>query len=339
MDEGTSTQDRPKWLELPLIATIARLLCKELTLQNEYLKTENRILRSKFPGRIPLDDDDRRALVDSAVAMGRDLMKAVVNIGKPDTILAWQRRLNKEKWDYSDKRKHNPGRPRISVDVESLVCRLARENIWGYEKIQGELKKLEINLTDTTVANILYRNGLPSAPDRKGPSWREFLAGHADVLLCADFLTQEVWTVTGLKTAYIFFVIHLQTRKVLLSRATFSPNAEWLKQQARNVLWECVDQNIQPRFFLCDRDPSFSEDFCALLKSADIDTIRTAAPRAERERRGRKARTKPTCRMSQSPNPLWSQSSPARSGHLSRLFQQPPTASRTRQLHSGEVQR
>ncbi len=41
-----------KWLGLPVIATIARLLCRKLTLQNEYLRLENKILRSKIEGRI-----------------------------------------------------------------------------------------------------------------------------------------------------------------------------------------------------------------------------------------------------------------------------------------------
>ena len=38
---------RFNWAGLPLIATIARLLCRELTLQNEYLRQENKILKSK----------------------------------------------------------------------------------------------------------------------------------------------------------------------------------------------------------------------------------------------------------------------------------------------------
>ncbi len=29
------------WAGLPVIATVARLLCRELTLQNEYLRVEN----------------------------------------------------------------------------------------------------------------------------------------------------------------------------------------------------------------------------------------------------------------------------------------------------------
>jgi len=49
------------WVGLPLIATIARLLCRELTLQNEYLRQENTILKSRIKGRIRFDDDERRS--------------------------------------------------------------------------------------------------------------------------------------------------------------------------------------------------------------------------------------------------------------------------------------
>jgi len=31
----------PDWVGVPVIATVARLLCRELTLQNEYLRLEN----------------------------------------------------------------------------------------------------------------------------------------------------------------------------------------------------------------------------------------------------------------------------------------------------------
>ena len=136
----TPSNQPAEWLSLPVIATIARLLCRELTLQNEYLRLENKILKSRLPGRIRFTDDERRSLVDAALAMGRKLMETVVNIVKPTTILTWQRRLDKAKWDYSQRRKRKPGRPRIPGNVEELICKIARENVWGYKKIQGELK-------------------------------------------------------------------------------------------------------------------------------------------------------------------------------------------------------
>lgn len=275
MDNSANKTTANKWLSVPIIATITRLLCRELTLQNEYLRQENKILKSKIKKRIVFTDEERRTLVETAMAMGRDLMEQVVTIVKPKTILAWQRKLENEKWNYSDRRKNNPGRPRIALDIEQIVCRMARENEWGYARIQGELEKLDITISKNSVANILRRNGLSPSPERKGLSWREFLARHANVFLCADMFQKEVWTFKGLTTAYIFFVIHLQTRKVIFAGATFSPTHQWLKQQTRHVMWECEGQGIGARFFLRDNDALYPEEMSKILKSSGIDTVKT----------------------------------------------------------------
>jgi len=47
--------------------------------------------------------------------------------------------------------------PRTPAGIEALVCQMARENIWGYNRIQGELKKLNIEISETTVTNTLCR--------------------------------------------------------------------------------------------------------------------------------------------------------------------------------------
>jgi len=120
-----SRQQSPSWANIPLVATVARLLCRELTLQNEYLRKENKVLRSKVKGRIRFNDGDRRLLVDAALARGRKLMRQVVTIVRPETILAWQRRLEREKWDYS-KRPRRAGRPRTSGELRSIPRRFAQ---------------------------------------------------------------------------------------------------------------------------------------------------------------------------------------------------------------------
>ncbi len=60
----------PDWARLPVIATAARLLCREFTLQNEYLRLENSILKEKVSGRIRFTDEERRSLAEAALAMG-----------------------------------------------------------------------------------------------------------------------------------------------------------------------------------------------------------------------------------------------------------------------------
>ena len=48
MEIVASEKPADKWLSVPIIAMITRLLCRELTLQNEYLLQENKLLKSKI---------------------------------------------------------------------------------------------------------------------------------------------------------------------------------------------------------------------------------------------------------------------------------------------------
>jgi putative transposase len=66
--------------------------------------------------------------------LGKQALKDVATIVKPDTILAWHRTLVAQKFDGAQQRKA-PGRPTIDPEVEALVVRMARENrSWGYDR-------------------------------------------------------------------------------------------------------------------------------------------------------------------------------------------------------------
>jgi transposase len=170
VEDGKGVGRGPDWAGLPVIATLARLLSRELTLENEYLRLENRILKAKAQatGRLRLTDEEKMSLTEAALAMGRSLMKEVVSIVKPETILAWQRRLERQKWDYSARLRRKPGRPRTPGDIEALVCRLAWENGWCYQRIRGELLKLGVSRSKGCIADILRRNGLPLRLSARG---------------------------------------------------------------------------------------------------------------------------------------------------------------------------
>ena len=89
---------------------------------------------------------------------------------RPETLLRWHRELVRKKWTH--RRTGHPGRPPIEPDVRDLIVRLGRENPrWGYQRIRGELMKLEIRISATTVRTILLRHGLDPAPRRAGPTW------------------------------------------------------------------------------------------------------------------------------------------------------------------------
>jgi transposase len=92
----------------------------------------------------------------------------------PQTILGWHRSLVKKRWTYPHRR---PGLPGLAKETVELSCRLGRENPrWGYLRIVGELKKLGVTVSKTSVATVLRRHGLPPAPRREGPTWTQFLS-------------------------------------------------------------------------------------------------------------------------------------------------------------------
>jgi hypothetical protein len=100
------------------------------------------------------------------------------------------------KWTY--RRTGHPGRPPVDPNVRDLIVRLGRENArWGYQRIRGELMKLEIRISATTIRTILLRAGLDPAPRRAGPTWTQFLRSQAAGILATDFFTVET---IGLKT-------------------------------------------------------------------------------------------------------------------------------------------
>jgi hypothetical protein len=114
-----------------LLAYITGTVDQELLLRNEYLVTENRILRHQLKGRIRLSDGERKALAVIGQKLGKQALKAVAQIVKPETILAWHRPLVAQKFDGSQQRQ-SPGRPRIDPELEALIVRIAQENCsWG----------------------------------------------------------------------------------------------------------------------------------------------------------------------------------------------------------------
>ncbi|MEJ2233576.1 MAG: helix-turn-helix domain-containing protein [Syntrophobacterales bacterium] len=83
-------------------------------------------------------------------------LRNFLRILQPETVLKWHRELVRRKWTQDHPNKG--GRPKSDHELEALIVRLAEENPrWGYGKIEGELIKLGIKLSQTTIRNVLDR--------------------------------------------------------------------------------------------------------------------------------------------------------------------------------------
>jgi hypothetical protein len=73
------------WMRV--LAYITGTVDQELLLRNEYLATENRILRAQLRGRLLLSDAERATLAEIGHRLGRKAPDEIANTARPDTIL------------------------------------------------------------------------------------------------------------------------------------------------------------------------------------------------------------------------------------------------------------
>jgi hypothetical protein len=81
--------------------------------------------------------------------------KQAIHIVQPDTLLRWHRELFQLYW-----RKKSQGKPKISPETIALIEKMAKENqLWGAERIRGELLKLGIEVSKRSIQNAERQKG------------------------------------------------------------------------------------------------------------------------------------------------------------------------------------
>jgi transposase InsO family protein len=271
-------------MALTLMSLIFRQLLTWLTLlsRSETTKTAE-ILLLRHENAVPRRHVKRphrswadRALISALAALLPKARRTHLFI-TPTTLMRWHRTLVKRHWTHPHRR---PGRPSIRAEVRRLVLEMANDNpTWGYRRIHGELARLGHRVAASTVWRILKQAHIDPAPQRTGPTWRQFLTAQAHTILATDFCHVDTPLLTRL---HILFVIEISTRRVHLLGITTNPTGEWVTQQARNLLMDLDDRISTVKFPIRDRDTKFTHAFDAVFASESIRVLRSPpqAPRA-----------------------------------------------------------
>ena len=93
-------------------------------------------------------------------------------------------------------------------------------------------------------------------------------------MAATDFFTVEVWTLRGLVTYYVLFVMRLETRSVHITGVTTAPNGEFMTQVVRNLTDVEDGFLLDSEFLIMDRDKKYTNEFRANLKREGVIPVR-----------------------------------------------------------------
>ena len=154
-----------------------------------------------------------------------------------------------------------------------MIRQMAKDNqLWGAERIRGELLKLGLRVCKRTVQKYM-RTVRTQQP--RGQTWATFLRNHAGQIWSCDFIQ-----VTDLffRPLFAFFFIELKSRRVIHVGVTRSPSDPWVAQQLR----EATPYGQAPTYLLRDNDSKFGSCFLRVAATSGIEVLKTPyqAPRA-----------------------------------------------------------
>lgn len=253
-----------------LFNLITEITHSDLKRQIEFLKVENTILRQHcLHKRIVVDDRQRQKLLKYGLPLGGRI-KYLISIVHYGTFYRWVSQMHQSK-SITYKR----GRPRVIPDqIKQLIAQMAKCNKWGYTKILGELKKLNIKyISRTSVKNILIEYGVDPYKIRSQDTWDQFLKRTFNTLWACDFFTKSVWTPFGRRLYTVLFFINIKTRQVHLAGITKKVDHAWLMEQTQK-LKHVFNQHPGKAVLVRDRGIQFSKEFDQFFEDKNIKVLK-----------------------------------------------------------------
>ena len=250
-------QGRVKLWTKPATSVLIIGALSDLTRSRADLVIENALLRQQL---IVLNRQIKRAQLTNTerfrlvfLSHITSFWKQALHIVQPDTLLRWHRELFQIYW-----RRKSQGQPKITAETIALIQKMAKENqLWGAERMRGELLKLGIEVSKRTVQRYMPKERSLTSSSQ---SWATFLKNQAGNTWACDFTVVTDWL---FRQWYVFVVLELKTRRIVQTNVTRFPTDEWTAQQLR----EATPWGKGPKYLIRDRDGKYSRHFSAVAAS------------------------------------------------------------------------
>jgi len=185
-------------------------------------------------------------------------------IVKPPTVISWHKKGFKLYWKRKSRR---VGRPNIDWELIKLIRKFQKENsTWTAQRIQGELVKLGLDVSDNTVAKYMRKS---KSDDGKRQRWLTFLRNHAKHIVGIDFLVARTLFFRSIR---VFVAISHDRRKILHFALTENPHSQWAIQQLRETF--AFDETTM--YVIRDNDGIYSNEFKQTIKRFGLKDTPTA---------------------------------------------------------------
>ena len=257
-------KERIKYWTKPASSVLIIGILSDLTRSRADLIAENALLRQQLivlnrqNKRPQLTNLDRFRLV--FLSHFTKFWKQALHIFQPDALLCWHRELFGMYW-----RKKSQGKPKIAAETIAQIEKMAKENqLWGAERIRGELLKLGIEVSKRTIQKYMPKDRKEQSSSQ---SWATFLKNQARNTWACDFTVVNDWL---FRQWYIFVVMELKTQRIVHTGVTKYPTDEWTAQQLR----EATPWGRGPKYLIRDRDRKFARHFSTVAVSSGIKELK-----------------------------------------------------------------
>ena len=257
-------KERIKYWTKPASSVLIIGILSDLTRSRADLIAENALLRQQLivlnrqNKRPQLTNLDRFRLV--FLSHFTKFWKQALHIFQPDALLRWHRELFGMYW-----RKKSQGKPKIAAETIAQIEKMAKENqLWGAERIRGELLKLGIEVSKRTIQKYMPKDRKEQSSSQ---SWATFLKNQARNTWACDFTVVNDWL---FRQWYIFVVMELKTQRIVHTGVTKYPTDEWTAQQLR----EATPWGRGPKYLIRDRDRKFARHFSTVAVSSGIKELK-----------------------------------------------------------------